>query len=508
MFEVHITIQSIEEPLILDFVDFCRSINVKPILIELEKGEVAQQPMISKVFKGIEKGGLKKEINKLVENFEKWDYEVKRIKVEVPLDFIEQGRAEFPTYRGQYFEWHGKIEFEDLDALKEMIRIKNVHLSNNSLKGQVNRRFLTLRFYGHKNTFINEIKNLKIYLKVRDVELIKDEYEYCVYDSNKSIDKGWIDTPEITDNAYLELLAFEGFLRRVVDLDEKFVLKGSMLMRQCLLNKEKRVARDLDFLYAEFIDTNQEAAKIFSSWVTKVTEVDLDDGIQFRSFRENDFWREIDYAMNDDFPTTNTDLYCVVHGQLISALGLDISWNLPLGEEPEPIIYDSEKGEPFIIPYTVPIPVQVSWKLHQSIVRPRSKDFLDIILLLEDNQLTENELRIVARNFVEECIKDKINPKRLIHYVNGGVSDYFEEHEEEIKEIIYTYKDQNSPFGFRINYELRIEYLNDIFKIDRSYNNILELITEFEQILQKNRIGDYVLELEKRLGNDLIWSSN
>jgi hypothetical protein len=42
-----------------------------------------------------------------------------------------------------------------------------------------------------------------------------------------------------------------------------------------------------------------------------VTELDLDDGVMFRSFRENAFWRYIDYAMADDFPTVNTDIaYC------------------------------------------------------------------------------------------------------------------------------------------------------------------------------------------------------
>ena len=53
-----------------EFVAFCQSINVKPIIIELEAGEVAQQPMISKVFSNLQNGEIHQKIAELKNEFE------------------------------------------------------------------------------------------------------------------------------------------------------------------------------------------------------------------------------------------------------------------------------------------------------------------------------------------------------------------------------------------------------------------------------------------------------
>lgn len=501
MFEVHITVNAIEQQDIPDFVEFCQTIEAKPIIIELEKGIIAQQPMISKVYRNIEKHTLKNELIDLLQDFKTSIYAVNRVKVEVPLFFIKEGLLEFPSYKGQYFEWHGKVKYEDLETLKQKIKYLDVHLSRNSLKGQSNLRFLTKRTFWSKDHFINNVTETKDALARNEIELVKEEYEYCIYDSNKSIDKGWIDTPEITDDRHLNLLAFEGFLRRASEHKAYFILKGSLLTRQCIANRYIRMANDIDFVYGNYLEDEIDANRIFSDWVTEVTETMVKDDINFRSFRENNFWRGIDYAMNDDFPTTNTDLYCEVKGQVLSAMGLDITWNLPIEETPVPLLYHPVEGEPFTIPYTIPIPLQISWKLHQSMVRPRAKDLVDIILFLEDNELSEDELERTALYYVKECIKDRIDPKRILHYSENKVSTYFQQHEKEVEALLSSYADTTSKFGFRIGYDLDFAYLKQSFKVDFGYTKSWELILHFEQILSKYKLAEYVIKHNSEIWN-------
>lgn len=99
-----------------------------------------------------------------------------------------------------------------------------------------------------------------------------------------------------------EIVAFEAFLRRVVLYDLPFMLKGSLITRQYMPSTEIRNVEDIDWVYLNKI-TVDEANKIFTDWMIKVTETELDDGVKFRSFSQNAFWRGIDYAMADDFPT-------------------------------------------------------------------------------------------------------------------------------------------------------------------------------------------------------------
>ncbi len=498
MYEVHITINPIEESEIERFVSFCNSIAAKPILIELPKGQTSQQPMISKVFKSLQEGALEHQINLLKSEFANNSYDIVRTKVEVPLDFINRGRREFPDYYGQYFEWHGKVEFEEIEQLKKSIQYLDAHISRNALKNNSNRRFVTVRAYQNKRFFLNKVDTIKTALRHAGLRLIKDEYEYCIYDSNKTTDAGWIDTPKITDRNYLNLLAFEGFLRRSVDLEEKFILKGSLLTRQYLQDKTIREALDLDYIYGDFIDKDGDAESIFTDWVTKVTETSVKDNIEYRSFKENEFWRSIDYAMHDDFPTTNTDLTCSVNGFEIPVVELDISWNLPLQENPIPFLYKPVKGEAFVIPYSVPLPTQIAWKLHQSIVRPRAKDLIDIILMLQSNKLTKEQIATIGQVLVSECLKDKIDHLRLNYFTEGRVSEFLIEKKNNLDESYGTYWSLQTPFGFEITTPMKLIFLDGVFKKDFEFEDVQGLTKCFEKSLVDSGIG---LEISKMRSN-------
>ncbi|KQY87336.1 hypothetical protein ASD24_05610 [Paenibacillus sp. Root52] len=205
------------------------------------------------------------------------------------------------------------------------------------------------------------------------------------------------------------IIALEALLRRASHVGMPFVLKGSLLTRQYLSNRDIRDAEDIDFLYMGKVEDDQQAKKLFTDWMIQVTELDLNDGVMFRSFRENAFWRRIDYAMADDFPTINTDLAYYFTSEprqedtYEEELFLDISFNLDMEVAPIPLTYQPLMGEPFVVPYTVPLSVQVAWKLHQTIVRPRFKDLYDLSFLLTHPTYDKQTLQQTLQALVNEC---------------------------------------------------------------------------------------------------------
>lgn len=210
-----------------------------------------------------------------------------------------------------------------------------------------------------------------------------------------------------------QLIAYEAFIRRAAEIGMPFMLKGSYVTRQYFSNPQDRIPGDLDWLYLNPIDNVEESRKIFDDWATKVTEYFIDDGVKFRSFRENAFWRRIDYAMADDFPTINTDLVCWIDGQEFNYFSLDISYNLPLECPPVPLRYQPLRGNAFTVPYTAPIALQVAWKIHQTLVRPRFKDLFDLIFLVQHPDFDEVALGVMLQALVNECAFDEVDEKNL-----------------------------------------------------------------------------------------------
>ena len=137
----------------------------------------------------------------------------------------------------------------------------------------------------------------------------------------------------------------------------------------------------------------------------------------------------------------------------------------------------------FIIPYTVPISTQIAWKLHQSIVRPRTKDFLDIILLLQENQLSKEEIEKIGTIYFNECKKDKIPSSRIEAYSNGYLSQFFRDSRLEDGKFKIDFKAMNKRFGFELT--SRIYDISFTFKFEKEYADIIELLEEFEEVLVK-----------------------
>jgi hypothetical protein len=221
------------------------------------------------------------------------------------------------------------------------------------------------------------------------------------------------------------MLAYEGFLRRASQLHLPFMLKGSYVTRQYLANPETRQPADLDWIYLEHLPEAEEAENTFTEWTTAVTELYENDGIEFSSFSKNAFWRLIDYAMADDFPTVNTDIACRVDGEDFHHFNLDISFNLEVGVQPVPLLYKPLRGEPFTVPFTAPLSLQVAWKIHQTLVRPRFKDLFDLIYLVQHPLYDAAALYQSLQALVNECAADKVNLKRLGWLLAGDVGLLF-----------------------------------------------------------------------------------
>lgn len=221
-----------------------------------------------------------------------------------------------------------------------------------------------------------------------------------------------------------EMIAYEAFIRRASMINSPFMLKGSYVTRQYFQYPADRIPADLDWVYMHKISSHIVANELFSDWVTAITELDLDDGVTFRSFRENDFWRMIDYAMADDFPTVNTDLKCWVDETVVD-LHVDISFNLDIEQPPVSLEYRPVRGEGFIIPNTVPLSLQVSWKIHQTLVRPRFKDLYDLTHLVNHSAFDQQELEKSFQALLNECKTDNVDLSKLRSFLTYDIAFLF-----------------------------------------------------------------------------------
>ncbi|MDJ0366787.1 nucleotidyl transferase AbiEii/AbiGii toxin family protein [Hymenobacter sp. H14-R3] len=241
---------------------------------------------------------------------------------------------------------------------------------------------------------------------------------------------------QLTTEQYLEITASEAFIRRAAELDLPFMLKGSYVTRQYFADPLDRQPMDLDWVYiGGHLEGVPEARVLFNDWVTRVTELPAADAAMFRSFQQNAFWRGIDYAMADDFPTINTDLQCGVPdaaGQPQRVhLRLDVSFNLPFDLSSECLVYRPLEGEPFLIGHTTPLALQVAWKLHQTLVRPRPKDLFDLVPLLRHANFTPAVRGQALEALQQECRADGTDPGRLHYLLAGDLAPLFTEQQPE-----------------------------------------------------------------------------
>ena len=121
--------------------------------------------------------------------------------------------------------------------------------------------------------------------------------------------------PQASDDDLQRLIACDAFMRRAAQVPHPLILKGSYLTRQYFPDPAQRLFADLDFVLQPHYDDIQAATRLLSQWMQAVTTFHYpDDGVTFAPFAENTFWRNVDYAMSDDFHTVNTDFECRADG--------------------------------------------------------------------------------------------------------------------------------------------------------------------------------------------------
>ena len=229
---------------------------------------------------------------------------------------------------------------------------------------------------------------------------------------------------EIKESRKKVMLAEEAFIRRASIINQPFMLKGSYVTRQYFANPLDRIPADVDWVYMLPITDPEMAYKTFNEWAQAITDLDLKDGVEFRSFARNPFWRYIDYAMADDFPTVNTDLLCWVNGEDIE-ISIDISFNLDFGNQSDSLNYQSLSGHDFTITHSVPLSYQIAWKIHQTLVRPRFKDLFDLMHLVTHSSFNHKLLESMLQVLIDECYVDGVSHKKIHHFLSGDFGKLF-----------------------------------------------------------------------------------
>lgn len=287
---------------------------------------------------------------------------------------------------------------------------------------------------------------------------------------------------EKRDYKTIEMLAYEAFIRRASKINYPFMLKGSYVTRQYFQNSSDRIPADLDWVYLEKLNDEQTTREKLNEWVTLVTEFSLDDNVTFRSFQDNVFWRRIDYAMDDDFPTVNTDIMCWVGDEQLE-FGLDVSFNLDIPQSPIPLLYKPLIGAEFIFEKTVPISLQVSWKMHQTLVRPRFKDLFDLIHLVQHESFDHDTLQLSIHALLDECKADNVNLDRLKYFLNYDLDKLFPKNTIQEAWKYWRHNINNNNYGSNISYFDKAEYITNVNNLPKELSSFL---SEFKKTMERN----------------------
>lgn len=286
-----------------------------------------------------------------------------------------------------------------------------------------------------------------------------------------------------------EMLAYEAFLRRAAMVDMPFMLKGSYVTRQYFPKPEDRVPGDMDWVYTKYIADEATARTIFNNWAQTVTELEINDGVRFRSFNENKFWRMMDYAMADDFPTVNTDLVCWIGDEEVD-ISIDVSFNLDLEYGSVPITYKPIQGDVFVVPHTVPLNLQVAWKIHQTLVRPRYKDLFDLIYLVKHPRFTPQVLADTMHALVKECRAGNVDLRLLYAFLNFEITVLLGGNEVKYGWDYWRHQLGENAWQYGIGYE-RVDHITDA---DSLPETLKEFLAEFKTAMANAGFGPHLME--------------
>ncbi|OUQ88782.1 hypothetical protein B5G50_07650 [Brevibacillus brevis] len=191
-FEFHVTFSDLQLDEKEAFIDLCQSQQVKPVMIVLDQGNYINQPMITGVITRADFQDANKEMEKIAAMFQNNGFTIVRKKVEISPK--EETYFYQPILKNSkpYFEWHGKVQVDDVAALRNLCEGHGGHISRNSLNVNGKVRFITVREYESPKQFYDRVEKIHTILQENQIGLIKEQYELCIYDSREELDSGWI----------------------------------------------------------------------------------------------------------------------------------------------------------------------------------------------------------------------------------------------------------------------------------------------------------------------------
>lgn len=190
-FQFHVTIEDFSAEKRNFFIELCRKNEVKPLIISLPRGKYLKQPMFTKLLSNNQLENAIKEINKTADIFKSNNFQPIRIKGEVNAEDYEHFNKIQTSKFKPYYEWHCKVEAQNIPLINELCMKYNGHLSKNSLEENENKKYITIREYKNKEKFYNSTSKMYDILLENNINIVKQKYEYCVYDNRLELDEGW-----------------------------------------------------------------------------------------------------------------------------------------------------------------------------------------------------------------------------------------------------------------------------------------------------------------------------
>lgn len=286
---------------------------------------------------------------------------------------------------------------------------------------------------------------------------------------------------------------FEEILRTISKMKLPFMLKGSLLHAKYYPDPIKRLEQmdDIDFVYLKPIDQPRGNECNFRKVFTPYMQMIIDEmkkkeyhcngySVEFCCDEEGNYEAAdgylVDYKMEDDFLTAGLSFAFLEGASGWNDYDIEITMNLPLYYKPVSVMYQPLTGEPFEIPYATLPEVQVAWKLHQCLVRPRGKDIVDLIYMLQGIDWTQEEhLTCMLKTLVGECMLAEEDQENLMDQLKQLLSSncaYFLIHKlnrdrflkADFRRTVQDYKDLIIPFPRSLTLDERSEQLISHFK--------------------------------------------
>lgn len=190
-FESHLTVKITEENTIGQFKEACKSIDAKPIIINLGNGNIPQQVMTSSTYRNT-LNNVYETVKQDVLKLEELGFEVIRTKIEVDSSYTGKSlysEIHIPCHSRKLVEYPHLLDDIKLQTMDG--RTVRGYISRNEFKPNVT--FITWRskFIEDFNYF-HSVHGGLLELGVLFNPLDKIELEIAVYDSNEGLDNTWI----------------------------------------------------------------------------------------------------------------------------------------------------------------------------------------------------------------------------------------------------------------------------------------------------------------------------